>query len=78
MRNHRRLVAAALVLLFVAGLFGVAVAQKAKPTGKAPKLLVTNKTAQIGEILEGQDVVHTFIIKNIGDAEAQILNVRPG
>lgn len=78
MRNHRRLVAAALVLLFVAGLFGVAVAQKAKPTGKAPKLLITTKTAQMGEVLEGQDIEYTFTIKNIGDAEAQILSVRPG
>jgi hypothetical protein len=78
MMNHRRLFAAALVLLFVAGLFGVAAAAKSKPAGKAPKLLITTKTAQMGEVLEGQDITHTFIIKNIGDAEAQILSVRPG
>ncbi len=77
MRNHRRALAAVLVLLFVAGLFGLAVA-KAKPDGKAPKLLIANKTAQIGDILEGQDIAYTFTIKNVGDAEAQILNVRPG
>ncbi len=78
MRNQRRLVAAALVLLFVAGLFGVAFAAKSKPAGKVPKLLIGTKTAQMGEVLEGQDITHTFIIKNVGEAEAQILSVRPG
>jgi hypothetical protein len=77
MRNHRRVFAAALVLVFVAGLIGIAAA-KGKAEGKAPKLLIANKTAQMGEVLEGQDITYTFTIKNIGDGEAQILSVRPG
>jgi hypothetical protein len=71
--------AAVLVLVFVAGLFGAAAAApKAKPAGKAPRLVVGAKTIQLGEVLEGQDYLYTYKLKNAGDAEAQILNVRPG
>lgn len=77
MKIKGRLLAAVLVLLFVAGLFGVAAA-KGQPAGKAPKLVIGSKTIQLGEVLEGQDYLYTYTLKNIGEGEAQILNVRPG
>jgi hypothetical protein len=71
--------AAVLVLIFVAGLFGAAAAApKGKPAGKVPRLVIGAKTVQLGEVLEGQDYLYTYTLKNTGDAEAQILNVRPG
>ena len=72
------MLAAALVLALVAGLFGTAIAQGKKPAGKAPKAIVGEMTFLVGDILEGTDVVHSFRIKNAGDAELQILSVRPG
>ena len=78
MKMRRRLVAAALVLVFTAGLFGVALAQGQKPAGKVSKVVIENKAIQLGEVIEGQDYQYTFTIKNAGDAELQILSVRPG
>jgi hypothetical protein len=79
MKIQGRMLAAVLVLVFVAGLFGAAAAvPKGKAAGKTPKLVIESKTVQLGEVLEGQDYLYTFKIKNAGDVEAQILNVRPG
>jgi hypothetical protein len=79
MKVRTRMFAAVLVLVFVAGLVGAAAAApKAKPDGKVPKLVIGNKTVQLGEVLEGQDYMYTYKLKNAGEAEAQILNVRPG
>jgi hypothetical protein len=79
MKIQGRLLAAVLVLIFVAGLVGVAfAAPKGKATGKTPKLVIENKAIQLGEVLEGQDYLHTYKLKNVGEVEVQILNVRPG
>jgi hypothetical protein len=73
--------------MLVAGLFGGAFAQgnppaKAPagkaPAGKAPRAIVNNLTIQAGEVLEGLSYQNTFLIRNTGDAELQILSVRPG
>jgi hypothetical protein len=76
MKIQRMIVAAGLVLLLSVGLYGVATAQ-GKPAGKSPKVLAENKVVQVGEILEMQNVEHTFTIKNTGNAELQILGVKP-
>jgi Flp pilus assembly protein CpaB len=94
MNMRRKLIAASLVLVFTAGLFGLALAQGTQPAGKQPvikrpagkagkagkvsKVVIENKAVQLGEVIEGQDYQHTFTIKNAGDAELQILSVRPG
>ena len=76
MKMERRIVTAGLVLFLSAGPYGVALAQ-GKPAVKSPKVIVENKTVQVGEILEMQSVEHTFMIRNAGDAELQIIDVRP-
>jgi len=82
MNTRMRLLAAVLVLVLAAGLFGVASAQSGAagktPAGKSPKVAIENRTVQLGEVLEGLDFTYTFKLKNVGDAELQILNVRPG
>ena len=87
MKIQGKLLAAALVALLVAGLCVGAFAQgkpPAKipagkaPAGKAPRAVVNNLTIQAGEVLEGLSYQNTFIIRNAGDAELQILSVRPG
>jgi len=77
MKMRSKLLTAVLVLAFAAGLFGAAYAQD-KATGKAPKAVIENKTIQLGEVMEGLDFTYTFTIKNVGDAELQVLNVKPG
>ncbi len=76
MKIQRMIIAAGLVLLLSAGLYGVAAAQ-GKPAAKAPKAVVEQTTVEVGEILEMQNVEHTFFIKNVGSAELQILRVKP-
>ena len=82
MNTRRRLLAAVLAAAVAAGLFGVASAQQGgagkAPAGKVPKVAIESKTVQLGEVLEGLDFTYTFKIKNVGDAELQVLNVRPG
>jgi len=92
MNMRRRLIAASLVIVFTAGLFGLALAQGTQPAGKVgkagkqpagkagkvSKVVIENKAIQLGEVIEGQDYQYTFTIKNAGDAELQILSVRPG
>jgi hypothetical protein len=78
MTIQRRLLVAALVLVFTACLFGAAAAQVKKPAGKGPRAVIDALSVQAGTLLEGQDYRHSFIIKNTGDVELQILNVRPG
>jgi hypothetical protein len=79
MKSQGRMLAAILVLVFVAGLVAAAAAvPKGKTAGKTPKLVIEQKTAQLGQVLEGQDHLYTFTLKNVGDAEAQILSVKPG
>jgi len=77
MNMQRRMLAAALVLAFSAALFSAAFAQ-GKPAGKAPRLIVDKTTVHLGEMLEGQDFLHTFKIRNTSDTELQILLVKPG
>jgi hypothetical protein len=77
MKIQARTFAAVLVLIFIAGLFGIAAA-KGKPDGKVPKLVIESKTVQLGDVLEGQDFLYTYKLKNVGEAELQILNVKPG
>ncbi len=87
MKIQGRFLAAALVAMLVAALFVGAFAQgkpPAKvpagkaPAGKAPRAIVNSLTILAGEVLEGQPYQNTFIIRNAGDAELQILSVRPG
>jgi hypothetical protein len=77
-----KFMAAALALVFAAGLFGAA-SVRSEPTtkappGKAPKAVIDVMSIQVGDVLESQDIEYTFKVRNEGDAELQILNVHPG
>ncbi len=81
MKTRRTILVLALVVVFVAGMLGAAAAQRPvnkKPTGKTPVAVVPQMSVQAGTLLEGQDYRHTFIIRNAGEVELQILSVRPG
>lgn len=72
-----------LSLAFVlAGVFTAACFAQANPRGvpaeKKPVAVIPEKTVNLGEVLEGQDYSHSFVIKNTGAGELQILSVKPG
>jgi len=77
MSVSKRLLATVLVLILATCVASGGFAQ-GKPTANAPAVVIGNKTANIGDVLEGQDVLYTFKIKNAGKAELQILSVKPG
>jgi hypothetical protein len=79
MNMRRRMLAAALAIAFLALVFGAADGQGTKAAGKnVSKVVVESKAKLFGEVLEGQDLAYTFVVKNAGDAELKIYNVRPG
>ncbi len=50
---------------------------KSKPTG-GPSLVISNPTYEAGKVLEGSEIVHTFVLKNEGTKDLIIKNVKPG
>lgn len=46
--------------------------------GKKPIVTIPEKSHVFEEVLEDAKVVHDFVIKNTGDAELNILKVKPG
>jgi hypothetical protein len=82
MKKQGRILASVLALVFAAVLAGGAFAQGTAPAkapaGPAPRAVVRKMTIEAGEVLEGQVYQTTFYIRNAGDAELQILSVRPG
>ncbi len=51
-------------------------AQKAAKGG--PKIVIPQPTFEAGKVVEGDQITHTFIIKNKGDKDLVIKSVKPG
>jgi cytoskeletal protein RodZ len=45
---------------------------------KAPRIAIDSPSYDAGEVEEGQEIVHSFIVKNTGEAQLNIQNVSPG
>jgi hypothetical protein len=71
MKSKLILTALALVVILV----GAALGQSASPA--APKLVIAKTEHSFGEIKAGEELKHTFIIKNEGTADLVIKNVAP-
>jgi hypothetical protein len=72
MKIQGRMLVAVLVLIFVAGLFGGAVAApKGKPAGKVPKLVIESKTVQLGEVPGFPVYVHPQECRRSGASDPQ-------
>ncbi len=46
--------------------------------GKVPKAEFPELLYTFNEVLEGDDILHDFIVKNVGDAVLEITKVKPG
>ncbi len=40
--------------------------------------MISNPTYEAGKVLEGSEIVHTFVLKNEGTKDLIIKNVKPG
>lgn len=47
-------------------------------TGDQPHLAIDPSSHDVGEIWEGDDIIHSFIVKNTGKALLNIKNVKAG
>jgi hypothetical protein len=77
MLSRNRVLMAVLAVAMVAA-FGFAAYGQGKPVGKVPVLVIDKKVVNLGDVIEGQDIEYSFVLRNKGDAELQILSVRPG
>lgn len=48
------------------------------PGGNQAHLAIDSLDYNVGEVWEGEDIVHTFIVKNTGTAQLDITNVKAG
>ncbi len=62
------------VIVMILGIIPV-VAVAAQPS---PKAVAAAESYDFGTVLEGNDVIHEFVVKNTGDAPLDIQNVRTG
>ncbi len=51
---------------------------KQAPAQNQPKISIDSYHYDAGEVYEGDELIHTFIVKNTGTAELNIKNVKPG
>ena len=66
-----------LVALQLMGVTAVAGAGE-KPAPKGPVLVTPQPTFEAGQVVEGEEVTHTFIIQNKGNQSLLIKSVKPG
>lgn len=53
-------------------------APPAVPSGPVPSVAFESLSLDLGAIPEGEDAVGTFVVRNNGKAELQLLSVKPG
>lgn len=51
---------------------------QAAQTEPRPSIQLAEPTHDFGEAMEGTEVTHSFVVKNSGDGELRIEQVRPG
>jgi hypothetical protein len=47
-------------------------------SGNQPRIAIDSASYNIGEIWEGEDIIHSFVLKNTGTAQLDIKNVKAG
>jgi len=53
-------------------------AEDAKKTAPQPEIKIIESTYAFKTVAEGEEIIHDFTIKNIGNAPLDVLKVRPG
>ena len=49
-----------------------------RAAGDQPRISIVSASHNIGEVWEGEDIIHSFIVKNTGTAQLDIKNVKAG
>ena len=66
-------------LFFLFALNGFSNEKPERPSpAKSPRIAVVNSTYTFDKLVEGQEVLHDFIVKNNGNATLEIRKVHPG
>ena len=55
-----------------------AIKQGQTSTGDQPHLVIDSTSHDVGEVWEGEDIIHSFIVKNTGTAPLAIKKVKAG
>lgn len=50
----------------------------AKKNQDPPKFFVHHKDVNVGEVYEGQNITYAYKVRNNGNGELHIINVKPG
>ena len=67
----------ALIFLVFYG-YSVGATEKDAKAKEGPSLVIVRPTFEAGKVLEGEEIVHTFVIRNKGIKDLVIKNVKPG
>jgi hypothetical protein len=68
----------ALAAFVVVFLFAALAWAQEEPQGPQPSCLIEELRRDLGEVFEQDKYVHEFKVKNVGDANLEIISVRPG
>lgn len=77
MKALKVVVVAAACVIWMSGFLLAAEKQAMEPV-KAPSIEVPQETYEFNKIVEGQEVLHDFKIRNSGQGQLEILKVKPG
>lgn len=66
-----------IAIFLISGSLYAGVSAKSKPDSVAPKAAFLKRNHHFGEVFEGEEIKHDFVIENQGDAPLVIKNIRP-
>ena len=65
-------------MIFIFFIIQTGFAKNAQKTENQPELKLIDSAYKFETITEGKEIVHDFIIKNVGNAQLDVLRVKPG
>ncbi len=75
MRNFTRLL---FLAFFALAHSGLAIAAGEAPAARQPSIQLSEMSWDFGDLYDGKEYVHHFIVKNVGSATLEIKKVLPG
>jgi len=67
-----------LSLIFIFFIVQTSFAKDAQETESRPEVKLIESSYKFETITEGKEIIHDFIIKNVGNAPLDVLRVKPG
>jgi hypothetical protein len=67
-----------LSLIFIFFIIQTSFAKDVQKTENQPELKLIESAYTFETVTEGKEIIHDFIIKNVGNAQLDVLKVKPG